>query len=191
MVSGPSGSGKTTLLSRLLGDEKLKRKFAKSISVTTRPKRSGEKNGKDYFFINQADFRRKKAAKKILEWTKYLGYDYATPRDFVDGQLKKGRHIILCLDLKGAKAVRKIYPRNTVTIFVEPPSLEALRQRIEGRCQKTEETEIARRLKLARQELAASCTYDYRLVNKKLAQAVAGLKRIILKKINQSRQGEE
>ena len=181
VLSGPSGSGKTTLLGNIIRSAELKNKFARSISITTRPKRSGEKNGKDYFFLTQAEFGRKLKAKKILEWTKYLGYYYATPKDFVDRQLRKKRHIILCLDLKGAVRIKKLYPENSVTIFILPPSLEALRKRIEGRCNMTKKEEVRQRLKLARKELLASRKYDHCLVNKSLQKAVKELKRIILK----------
>jgi len=110
-----------------------------------------------------------------------LGYYYATPKDFVDQQLRKNRHIILCLDLKGAARIKKLYPENSVTIFILPPSLEALRKRIEGRCNRTKQEEVRRRLKLARQELLASRKFDYCLVNRSLQRAVNELKHIILK----------
>ena len=110
-----------------------------------------------------------------------MGYYYATPKDFVDEQIRKNRHIILCLDLKGAARIKRLYPENSVTIFILPPSLEALRKRIEGRCNRTKKEEIRQRLKLARQELLASRKYDYCLVNRSLQKAVNELKRIILK----------
>jgi len=181
VISGPSGSGKTTLLENLLKDKELKGKLAKSTSLTTRPKRSGEKSGEHYFFIKKDDFRERLKAKKILEWTKYLGYYYATPRDFVEEQLKKGKHIALCLDVKGASAVKKLYPRNTMTIFISAPSLDELKGRIEGRCNKTKKEEIRQRLRLARKEIEASSKYDYCLMNENLQQAVKGLRDIILR----------
>lgn len=183
VISGPSGSGKTTLLKKLLEDKQLKKRLTKSISFTTRTKRSGEKDKKDYFFIAQARFKQELKAKKILEWTKYLGYYYATPKVFVEKQLKKGKHLILCLDLKGAFKIKSLYPKNTVLIFIIPPSLEALRERIGARCNKTRKEEIKERLKLARHELLASCRYDYCLVNKNLPQAVNELRQIILREV--------
>ncbi len=150
IVSGPSGSGKTTLVKKLLGVKRLKRKLTRSISLTTRPRRSGEQNKRDYFFISLKQFRQAKRLKKILEWTKYLGHYYATPRDFIAGQLKAGRNIILCLDVKGALALKRRYPHNTVTVFVLPPSKGTLLERISRRCHKTKDEEIKQRLKLAR-----------------------------------------
>ena len=184
VISGPSGSGKTTLLEKLLKTKELKGKLAKSISLTTRAQRSGERQARHYFFISQPGFKELLKAKKILEWTKYLGYYYATPRDFVEQELKRGRHIALCLDLKGSRAIKRFYPKNTVTIFILPPSVEELRQRIEGRCSRTKKKEIRERLRLARIELRACRNYTYCLVNKNLAQAVKGLKDIVLREIS-------
>lgn len=183
VISGPSGSGKTTLLKKLLRSKKLKRKIVKSVSYTTRPKRPAEKEGREYFFIAQELFKKKLKAKKILEWTRYLGYYYATSREFVESQLKKGRHIIFCLDLKGALKIKRLYPENAVTIFIVPPSIEALRSRMERRCSETAETEIYNRLKLARQELLNRQKYDYCVVNKSLEQAISRLEKILLREM--------
>jgi guanylate kinase len=183
VISGPSGSGKTTLRDALFREPKLKKILVKSISLTTRPKRSKEREGREYFFVSECNFQKQRSAKKILEWTKYLGYYYATPRGFVESRLKNNKSVILCLDLKGAMRLKRLYPRETVTIFIMPPSLEALRKRIEGRCHRTKRQEVFSRLKLAREELAAMSRYDYRLVNKNLTQAKEKLKKIILLKI--------
>jgi guanylate kinase len=183
VISGPSGSGKSTLLSHVLKDNGLKNRLVKSLSFTTRPKRSGEREGKDYFFITERQFKQQRSTKKILEWTKYLGYYYATPRDFLERQIQKGKDILLCLDLKGAQKIKRFYPKNTVTIFVAPPSLEILGERIRRRCRKTKRVEIQQRIKRARLELLAMHRYDYCLVNKDLGQAVRQLKSAILKEI--------
>jgi len=183
VISGPSGSGKTTLAEKIIADKALKNKLARSISLTTRAKRSGEQDKKDYFFVSEKRFKQKLKAKKILEWTKYLGYYYATPKDFIDRQLAKAKHVILCLDLKGALCIRKQYPCNTVTIFVVPPSLDSLLGRITGRCSQTKEEEVRRRLELAKKELLAAGDYDYCIVNKDLKQATKQLQGIILKEI--------
>ena len=184
VISGPSGSGKTTLAESLLKVKEFKGLLVKPASFTTRAKRSKEKSGEHYFFISEKVFKEKLTAKKILEWTRYLGYYYATSRELVEKELAAGRNIVLCLDLKGALAIKKIYPKKTVTIFVLPPSLEALKERIEGRCHKTGEKEICRRLDLARQELKDCDKYDYRIVNSNLSHARAGLRKIIRKEIN-------
>jgi guanylate kinase len=183
IVSGPSGSGKTTLLKNLLSRQDLKGKLTRSISFTTRPKRSGEQEKKDYFFISERRFKKEQEAQNLLEWTRYLGYYYATPKDFIERQLKEAKNIILCLDLKGALTLKRRYQQNTVTIFVMPPSQDTLLERITQRCNKTKEEEVKQRLKLAQEELAARARYDYCMVNKDLSQATQQLKGIILKEI--------
>ena len=188
VVSGPSGSGKTTLALNLLKQARLRGKVIKSISFTTRKKRSGERQNKDYFFISEPEFRRLLKAKKILEWTRYLGYYYGTPKDFIDRQLGQGKNILLCLDLKGAMLLKRYYPRQTVTIFVVPPSLKELRARIAGRCHQTVQEEVRRRLKLAKRELRCTKKYDYCLANKNFTQALKRLQGIVLKKIDQHRE---
>lgn len=183
VISGPSGSGKTTLLARLLLNKSLKHKLAKSVSITTRPKRSGEREGRDYYFVKLEEFRRLNKAKKILEWTRYLGYYYGTKKEFLEEKLRRGKHLALCLDLKGALKIKRLYPKNTVAIFVQPPSINELRKRIKRRCSKTKEEEVERRVKLAQAELANSSRYDYIVKNKNLAKAGNCLNNIILKEI--------
>ena len=183
VISGPSGSGKTTLLSSLIQDKEIGKLLIKSRSFTTRPKRSQEKEGQDYFFVSPSEFKQLLKAKKILEWTKYLGYYYGTPKELVETQLKKGRHLGFCLDLKGAALLKKIYPKNTVTVFVLPPSLETLKTRIQGRCKCTDKKEVDQRLKLARRELFAAPGFDYCILNSNLQVALRELKEIVLAQI--------
>lgn len=180
VICGPSGSGKTTLLTSLIQDKKIGKLLAKSCSVTTRPKRSGERQGKDYFFVTTAEFRRLLKAKKILEWTRYLGYYYGTPREPLENRLKSGKNLGLCLDLKGARILKKIYPKNTVTVFVLPPSLNVLKARIENRCSKTNKKEVAQRIRLARRELLAASGFDYCVLNQNLQIALKEIKDIFL-----------
>jgi guanylate kinase len=180
VISGPSGSGKTTLLTRLIQDKKIGKLLIKSCSVTTRPRRSGEKEGKDYFFVTPGEFKRLLKAKKILEWTRYLGYYYGTPKGPLESQLKGGRNLGLCLDLKGARTLKKIYPDRTITVFVLPPSLHTLKERIENRCSQTRKIEVAKRMHLARQELLAASQFDYCVLNQNLRVALKELKDIFL-----------
>jgi guanylate kinase len=187
VISGPSGSGKTTVAGRLLASRQLRVKLRRSVSLTTRPKRPGEKDRRDYFFVSREEFRRQRKAKKILERTRYLGYDYATPRGFIDEQLKKGRNIVLCLDLKGVAAIRRLYPRQCVTIFVLPPSLDALRRRIKGRYLQTRAKELHSRLRLARQEMRLSQGFDYYLLNDNLERAVKELTGVVRQRLGLAR----
>jgi len=187
VISGPSGSGKTTLVARLIRDKGMRQRLAKSISVTTRPRRLKEKEGKDYFFLSPKQFRQQRQAKKILEWTKYLGYYYATPRNFAEAQLAAGKSIMLSLDLKGALRLRQLYPGQAITIFILPPSLGVLRDRIEKRSPETKKAEIRRRLKLATAEVLAAQRYDYCLVNQDLQNTFDRLKEIMLKEMESVR----
>ena len=148
VISGPSGSGKTTLLSSLIQDKKIAKLLVKSCSLTTRPKRWKEREGKEYFFVAPKEFRRLLKAKKILEWTRYLGYYYGTPKEYLEKQLRGSKSVGLCLDLKGAEILKKIYPNNTVTIFVLPPSLSVLKERIQNRCRQTNQQEVKQRMLL-------------------------------------------
>ncbi|MCX7926906.1 MAG: guanylate kinase [Candidatus Omnitrophica bacterium] len=186
ILSGPSGSGKTTLAQAILKDRKLNKWLGRSISFTTRPRRRGEKEGRDYFFISNEDFKWKLKKQKILEWTRYLGYYYGTDKDKVEQILKKGKNLILCLDIKGARKVKKLYPQNTITIFVMPPSLKELKKRIMARKRETKD-EIKNRLFQAQKEITASKFYDYCLVNDKLRKAVQKLKQIILNQLRRQK----
>lgn len=183
VVSGPSGSGKTTLLERLLGQGQVKNKLIKSVSFTTRPKRSSEREGEDYFFITEKRFNQMRAAKKVLEWTRYLGYYYGTPKDFLKKQLAEGRNLALCLDLKGALRLKRLYPRKAVTIFILPPSLATLKERIQKRCRETKAGEVQKRLKIAGREILSVRHYDYCLINKKLQETTRKLKEIVLREL--------
>lgn len=183
VISGPSGSGKTTLLKGVLSDRVLRKKLARSVSYTTRPKRSGEKNGRDYCFISEGEFKEKLKAKKLLEWTRYLGYYYGTPKELFSGKNAGKPGIVLCLDIKGAYRLKELYAEHTVLIFVMPLSLKLLPQRMQKRCNRTGALEIEQRLELAEEEVRASAHYDYRIVNKDLGRAIEALRTIIKKEL--------
>jgi guanylate kinase len=179
VISGPSGSGKTTLAASLLEQPDLREKLCRSISITTRLPRTGERNKLDYFFISEAEFKRRLKAKKILEWTTYLGYYYGTDKDFVEDRLRRYKGIVLCLDVVGAMRLKRMYQKRAVTIFILPPSRKELYRRIRQRSISTSEQEIAGRLAVAREEIKAAKEYDYRLVNRDLTKAIERLKRIV------------
>ena len=185
VISGPSGSGKTSLAHAVLADKQLRGRISRSVSFTTRSRRTGEKDARDYFFITPQRFLAMRREKKILEWTRYLGYYYGTARDFVDRQLARGRSLVLCLDLKGGAALKKAFPDQAVTVFVKPPAMEALRQRILGRCRRISPVELRRRLAAARTEMKAAAGYDHCVVNDDFDQAAAELKKIIVSELQQ------
>lgn len=183
IISGPSGSGKTTLAERIIKEKGLKNRLKKSISFTTRLMRSGESAGKDYSFISEEEFLKLRGAKKILEWTKYLGYYYGTSKDFVDQELALGNNIVLCVDLKGVSRLKKLFPVNSVSIFIMPPSLEILKQRIQSRCNRIKEGEVIKRIDLAKKEMLRAGNFDFCLKNEDLRAAIKQLKSFILKQL--------
>ncbi|MBI4436734.1 MAG: guanylate kinase [Candidatus Omnitrophica bacterium] len=176
ILSAPSGTGKTTLCNRLLHATP---RLVRSVSVTTRPPRRGEADGKDYLFISPEAFRRLKRTGGLLEWTKYAHAFYGTPLSPLKRFLADGKDVILLLDVRGAREVKKHFKEAT-TIFLLPPSFEDLKKRLSRR--RTEKgVEIEKRLRLAKREMTQVDWYDYVIVNDDLRQAVRALKRIIRK----------
>ncbi len=175
VLSGPSGVGKGTVLQKLLENYK---EVVYSISVTTRPRREGELDGKDYFFCSVEDFFQMVKENKFIEWAKVHDNYYGTPREFVDKTLEEGKDIILEIDIQGAKLVRNHYP-DAVYIFLSPPSLEELEKRLNKRGTENEESK-AIRLKNAQIELKEKEHYNYLIINDNLDEAVDKLRSIII-----------
>lgn len=174
IVSAPSGSGKTTIVDRLIGEvEGLER----SISYTTRAPRDGEAEGKDYFFITSDEFLKKIDEGAFLEWEDNFGNYYGTARETVDRSIEKGRDVILSIDVKGAKKVKKMYPES-VSVFIMPPSREELEARLKTR-DTDEEEQVNLRLKESKKEIASSEEYDYLIVNEDLEKAVSDMKQVV------------
>ena len=177
VISAPSGCGKTTLLKRLLKDKSLS--LVHSISMTSRPHRADEKDGVDYHFVSEGLFRDKIKKKEFLEWEENFGNLYGTPRGFVESAFKENKNVLLSIDVKGAMNLRSAYPEETVLIFILPPSLEELKERLKIR--KTDDAYvISERLRIAREEMAYKDKYDYSIINDNLNKAHGRLKRIIL-----------
>jgi len=183
-VSAPSGAGKTTLCDRLLAG---RADIAYSVSCTTRPRRGAEKDGEDYFFLTEAEFARRRDAGDLLEHARVHGYHYGTPRQRVEDELRAGRSVLMDIDVQGAAQIRERVQaappddplrKAFVDIFIEPPSLAALRERLEGRGEDGPET-IARRLRNAEAEMARRGEYRHRIVNRDLDTAFAELRRIV------------
>ncbi len=175
IISGPSGSGKTTLHKKLLTcKHKL---LVKTISATTRPKRQGEKHGRDYFFLSEKMFLYKKRRGHFLETQKVFDNYYGTPKKNVQDLLKNGKTVLLCIDVKGAKVVCHKIPEAR-TIFIKTPSLEVLRKRLEKRGSEGSET-LKLRLAIARKELKESRNYQHVIVNDNLKNAYEELERIV------------
>ena len=178
ILSGPSGSGKTTLYKRLLKRGKLKGRLVKSVSMTTRAPRSGEKDGRDYWFVSRKMFLHKKRAGHLLESQKVFDNDYGTPQSQVRDFLKQGKHVLLCIDVKGARVVSRKFP-DAVKIFIKTPSLTELKNRLVQRGSESQQT-IHLRLNTARQELKEEKNYHYSVVNGHLETACNKLESIML-----------
>lgn len=177
VISAPSGAGKTTLLKRLLA---VIPNLEFSVSHTTRPPRPGEQDGVDYHFIDRDGFLALRDQEAFLEWAEVHGNFYGTSREAVTAALEKGRDLCLDIDVQGAAQVRRAADLPTVFIFIAPPSLEVLEQRLRGRNTDAPEV-IARRLDNARREMTEASWYDYRIINDQLARAEAELRGIIEK----------
>lgn len=177
VISAPSGSGKTTIVKRLLEQSK---NLIRSISYTTRPPRSGEVNGRDYFFISEEEFESKKRERFFLESAKVLAHSYGTSKAWVEDQVSRGRDVVLAIDVQGARQLRGLvgHGLRMISIFIVPPSIEVLRERLRRRKTETE-AEIAKRLEIAKQEMAERNLYDFQVLNERLEQAVSEIKEIV------------
>ena len=175
VVSAPSGTGKTTVVERLIhrvGDLSMSR------SYTSRPARPGEADGVDYNFISRARFESMVGANAFLEWADVFGNFYGTGAADAEQTLAGGRDLVLVIDVQGARQVRARC-RDTVGVFVLPPSFAVLEQRLRGRSKDTEDA-MQRRLHTARAEVAAFTEYDYVVVNDELEASVDRLRAIVL-----------
>ena len=181
VVSAPSGSGKTTLCGKLLKDHL---DLTRSVSMTTRPPRPGEKRGIDYHFVSERHFRDTIEKNGFLEYEENFGCLYGTPKKFIEKNFKKGKSVLLSIDVKGAMKVRGEYPGKSVLIFIMPPSLSVLKKRLLGR--KSEDAKaVAARLKLARREMSYRKKYDYTVVNDRLGAAYKKLRNIVKSELKQ------
>ena len=179
VVSGPSGSGKTTLCNRLLLNKKLG--IARSISLTTRPLRRGEKKNKDYVFVSKEAFLKKIKNREFLEWKKVFGNLYGTSKKFVAGLLKKNKDVLLCIDVKGAREIKKKFSKQSILIFIVPPNVQELARRTRRRARE-DKAEIRKRLAFAKTELSFAKKYDYIIVNDNFTKALKELESIIVAK---------
>ena len=182
IISGPSGSGKTTLYKKLLASKKFKRMLAKSVSTTTRPRRKGEKHGRDYSFVSMKMFQYKKRRGHFLESEQVFGNYYGTPNKNVQDLLSEGKNVLLCIDVKGTKSVRrKIH--GVITIFIKTTSLAVLAARLKTRGSEKKSV-LEQRLKIARKELCEAKKYKYVVINDRLRAAYRKLEAIIAKEID-------
>ena len=175
VVSAPSGTGKTTVVERLVH---VLPDLALSRSYTSRAARPGETDGVDYNFVSRARFQAMVSADAFLEWADVFGNFYGTCAPDAERDLSQGRDLVLVIDVQGARQVRQRC-RDTVGVFVMPPSFAVLEQRLRGRSKDTEEA-MQRRLQTARAEVAAFTEYDYVIVNDALEACVDRLRAIVI-----------
>jgi len=174
VLSSPSGGGKTSIAKSLL---QARDDLGYSVSATTRPRREGEREGADYYFLSREEFLRRVEAGEFLEWATYAGNLYGTLRSEIDRIFARGRTAVLDVEIEGARQIRASFP-NSLHLFVLPPSAEVLVSRLAGR--NTEPAAVVReRITRAADELAAVAEYDYAIFNEELVLAVAQVAAIL------------
>lgn len=182
IFSAPSGSGKTTILKPIL--EKLKDKFGFSISATTRPAREGEKDGVDYYFISQEKMREHIKKDDFLEWEEvYPGKYYGTFKSELDRIWAQGKYVIFDIDVKGGVNIKNILKNQACSVFIMPPSIEELENRLRKRNTESEDT-LKERLSRAEMEISLSENFDYVVCNDELEVAIARVEEIITQQMN-------
>lgn len=174
LVSAPSGAGKTSLVARLIADDP---RLRLSVSYTTRPRRPSERDGVNYHFVDAETFDRMVAEGAFLEHAEVFGHRYGTGRDWVTSHLDGGEDVILEIDWQGAQQIKRVMPE-AISIFVLPPSRNALLARLRGRGEDDEAT-IERRTRAAREEIAHHASSDYLVVNDEFDVAAAELRSIV------------
>ena len=175
VFSGPSGVGKGTVRQEIFSTPD--HKFEYSVSMTTRAQRPGEVDGKDYFFRSREEFEELIRNGQMLEYAEYVGNYYGTPLTYVNETLDKGIDVFLEIEVQGALQVKKKVP-DAVFIFLTPPDLNELQERLVGRGTDSEEV-IAQRIERAQEEIALMREYDYAIVNDRLPLAAERVKRVI------------
>jgi guanylate kinase len=177
VFSAPSGSGKTTIVHHLLEQKELNLGF--SVSATSRPKRAQEEHGRDYYFLSKEAFEKHIKNNDFLEWEEvYKDNYYGTLQAEVERIWKEGKAVIFDIDVVGGLRIKKKYPENTLAIFVQPPSLEVMEQRLRNRKTESEE-KILERLNKAEKELKFATDFDVILINDDLETAKKGAIRLV------------
>ena len=176
VLSSPSGAGKTTLSRRLLDSDS---SIQLSVSVTTRAPRPGEVDGKDYWFIDDNEFARRRDAGELLEWATVFDNHYGTPRAPVEDLMSRGFDVLFDIDWQGAQQIAEQATSDIVRVFVLPPSGEVLEERLKLRAQDSELV-VARRMSRASDEISHWGEYDYVIINDNLEQSTEALRSVLV-----------
>lgn len=183
IVTAPSGAGKTTIVRHLL--EQIT-ELSFSVSATTRPKRGHEVDGKDYYFLSDENFQSRIDAGDFLEWEEvYSGSRYGTLRLEVDRLWSQGKSVIFDVDVKGALNLKKAYPEQSLAIFIQPPSVDALEQRLRKR-ETEDESSLQKRLGRSKAELEYAAQFDHVLINDHLETALEEALRLVERFLHRS-----
>lgn len=176
VVSAPSGAGKTTIVKAIL---KKYPSMLFSISAATRARRETEVDGKDYYFLSRQEFERRIQAGELVEWEEIYGNLYGTLKQEVNKALSSGKVMLFDIDAKGGLSIKRTYPRDSVLIFIKPPSIDILETRLRGR--KTEDdTTFKRRMDRVAMELGMASQFDFQVVNDDLQSAIAEVDKLVL-----------
>lgn len=182
IISAPSGSGKSTIIGHIMQDESLRLAF--SVSATTRPRRGQEVHGVDYYYLTADEFKRMIANDELVEYQEvYEGRYYGTPKSEVERITGMGKNVVLDLDVLGGVNVKKMYGDRAISIFIQPPSVEVLRQRLINRGTDSME-DIKARVDKAEFEISFGPQFDYTVINDNLDDAVAQVHDLIAEFIN-------
>lgn len=176
IISSPSGGGKTSIIHKIL--QKYPEQYVYSISATTRKPRPGEIDGRDYFFLSEGQFQKDIENNLFLEWENVHGYLYGTPKNYIDKCIDEGKYVLLDIDVNGALQVARNYPDRTITIFISPPSIEKLIERLWNR--KTDSAaEINKRFERIPMEMEKAKHFSHVVINDQLDKAVEQVVRIV------------
>lgn len=176
VISSPSGGGKTAVVQGLL--QRDPERFVYAVTATTRPPRPGEQHGVHYYFVSPAEFAQMRDGGELVEWAEVHGFLYGTPRRSIEEPLRQGKAVLMAIDVKGGQAVRHLFPDRSLLIFIKPPSMRVLRERLMKRSTEGA-AEIAKRLERVAMEMAASRNYDYVVVNRDLERTVARVAKLV------------
>jgi guanylate kinase len=178
VISAPSGAGKTTITKRIL--EKHSDKLTFSISATTRQMRTGERDGIDYYFLTKEEFVAKIKENSLIEYEEIFGNYYGTLVSEIDRAKEQHKSLLFDIDVKGGISIRNRFSEDSLLIFIAPPSLEVLRDRLTNRKTETEEV-IERRLARAKMEMEMASVYDHTIINDDLETAITEVEELIIK----------